>query len=140
MDTTTIIPTTTAPSEELVRFIAQAAVLAKVAKREAGEAFDRAQADALEAFAASGLVTVELPDGTLVTVVSPERLTVDVEALAESVPATVYAKVTKTSVDLAKFKAAVEAGLIPSDIADKVSTLAPSEPSLRITAKAKAPK
>lgn len=136
----TITTTTTAPSEELIRFMAQAAVLAKIAKREAGEAFDRTEAEAIEAMIASGILSVTLPDGTQVTVVTPERLSVDVEVLEQNLPMTVLAKVTKRSVDLTKYKAAVEAGLISPEIAAKAGTLSPADPSLRITAKAKAPK
>lgn len=132
--------TTTNQSLDLAKYAAQAAVLAKIAKKEADEAFKRAQEEAIAALTESGQDSVELPDGTVVTVVrSDGRLVVDVEALADEVSAKVLDKVTKRSVDLDAFKGAVECELIGKDIAEKVTSLSPVSDSLRITAKAKKP-
>jgi hypothetical protein len=133
--------TTSTQSLDLAKYAAQAAVLAKIAEKEAKEASKRAQEDAIAAMIASGTESIELADGTVVTVVhSDGRLVVDVEALAEVVPAKVLDNLTKRSIDLEAFKGAVESSYISKDIADKVSSLAPVADSLRITAKAKKPK
>lgn len=133
--------TNTTQSLDLAKYAAQAAVLAKIAEKEAKEANKRAQEDAIAAMIASGVESIELADGTVVTVVhSDGRLVVDVEALAENVPAKVLDNLTKRSIDLEAFKGAVESSYISKDIADKVSSLAPVADSLRITAKAKKPK
>lgn len=133
--------TNTNQSIDLAKYTAQAAVLAKIAEKEAKEASKRAQQDAIDALVASGLDSVELADGTVVTIVRSEgRLVVDVEALAEIVPAKVLDNLTKRSIDLEAFKGAMESAYISKDIADQVTTLAPVADSLRITAKAKKPK
>ena len=124
----------------LAAYAAQAAVLAKIAKKEADEAFKRAQEEAIAALDASGHDSVELADGTVVTIVRSEgRLVVDVEALADEVSAKVLDNVTKRSIDLDAFKGAVEYGTIGKEVADKVTSLSPVSDSLRITAKAKKP-
>ena len=133
--------TNTTQSIDLAKYTAQAAVLAKIAEKEAKEASKRAQEDAIEALVASGIDSVELADGTVVTIVRSEgRLVVDVEALAETVPAKILDDVTKRSIDLDAFKGAVASNHISQEVADKVTTLAPVANSLRITAKAKKPK
>ncbi len=132
--------TTSTQSLDLAKYAAQAAVLAKIAKKEADEAFKRAQEEAINALAESGQDSVELPDGTVVTIVrSDGRLVVNVEALADEVSAKVLDNVTKRSVDLDAFKGAVECGTISKEVADKVTSLSPVADSLRITAKAKKP-
>ena len=132
--------TTTTQSLDLAKYTAQAAVLAKIAEKEAKEASKRAQEDAIEALVASGVDSVELADGTVVTIVRSEgRLVVDIEALAEIVPAKVLDNLTKRSIDLDAFKGAMESSYISKDIADKVTTLAPVSDSLRITAPKKKP-
>lgn len=132
--------TNTNQTIDLAKYAAQAAVLAKIAKKEADEAFKRAQEEAIAALTASGQDSVELPDGTVVTVVRSEgRLVVDVEALADEVSAKVLDAVTKRSVDLDAFKGAVECGTIGKEVADKVTSLSPVADSLRVTAKAKKP-
>lgn len=131
--------TTTAPA--LTKFIAQAAVLAKVAKKAADAAWKQAEADAIAAMDADGIVTVELPDETLVTVVRAERISVDVEALAAVLPAAVLDKVTKVErvIDKDALAEAVKQGLVaPADVqaATKVGEAAPT---LRITPRVKKP-
>ena len=131
--------TTTAPA--LTKFIAQAAVLAKVAKKAADAAWKQAEADAIAAMDADGIVTVELPDETLVTVVRAERIAVDVEALAAVLPAAVLDKVTKVErvIDKDALAEAVKQGLVaPADVqaATKVGEAAPT---LRITPRVKKP-
>lgn len=130
--------TTTAP---LTAYLAQAAVLAKVAKKEADAAFKRAEAAALEAMIADGTTTVELPDETLVTVVRAERVSVDVEALAAVLPAAVLERVTTTVrvVDKDALADAVKQGLVaPADV-DAATTVAEVAPTLRVTARPKKP-
>jgi hypothetical protein len=127
-------------AEDLAKYAAQAVVLARIAEKEAKEAAKRAQEDAIEAFKAAGLSTVTLADDTLVTLVEPEgRLSVDSEALAELVPAKVLDNLTKRSVDLEAFKGAVESGYVSAEVAEKVSTLVPVSPSIKVTAKPKKP-
>jgi hypothetical protein len=139
--TMTTANTTQTQALDLAKYAAQAAVLAKIAEKEAKEANKRAQEDAINAMIASGLDSVELADGTTVTIVhSDGRLVVDVEALAEIVPAKVLDNVTKRSVDLEAFKGAVASNQISKDDADKVTSLSPVADSLRITAKSKKPK
>lgn len=127
-------------SLDLAKYAAQAAVLAKIAKKEADEAFKRAQEEAIEALTESGQDSVELPDGTVVTVVrSDGRLVVDVEALADEVSAKVLDNVTKRSVDLEAFKGAVSCGTISKEVSDKVTSLSPVADSLKVTSKTKKP-
>lgn len=68
---------------------------------------------------------VELDDGSeLSATVARGRTTttVDADLLKESVSPTVWKRVVKESVDLAKFRDAVACGDIPADVAESVTT------------------
>jgi len=125
-------------TQTLIQFVAQAAVLAKDAKKAATEAFTRAEADAIDTMVANDTLTIMLPNDTRVTVegLNEVRRSIDVEALEALVPATVLRKVTKVAIDLSAFDAAVEAGLIDAETVAAVTGQKPVKPSLRITAKA----
>lgn len=131
--------TTTAPA--LTKFLAQAAVLAKVAKKAADAAWKSAEADAIAAMDADGVVTIELPDETLVTVVRSERVAVDVEALAAVLPAAVLDKVTTTVrvIDKEALAEAVKQGLVAPSAVDAATKVGEAAPTLRITARVKKP-
>ena len=126
-------------TQSLIQFVAQAAVLAKEAKKAATEAFARAEGDAIDTMVANDTLTVMLPDDTRVTVegLNEVRRSIDVEALEALIPATVLRKVTKVAIDLTAFDAAVKAGLIDAATVEAVTGEKPVKPSLRITAKAK---
>ena len=130
--------TTTAP---LTAYLAQAAVLAKVAKKEADAAFKRAEAAALEAMIADGTTTVELPDETLVTVVRAERVSVDVEALAAVLPAAVLEKITTVVrvIDKEALAEAIKTGLVAPSAVEAATSTSEAAPALRITARVKKP-
>ena len=114
----------TTTTATLTTYLAQAAVLAKVAKKAAADAYGRAEADAIAAMTVDGITTIELPDDTLVTVVRAERVSVDVEALAATLPAAVLDNLT-TTVRVADVDAATKIG--------------EAAPTLRITARPKKP-
>lgn len=135
---TTHTPTTTLT---LTTYLAQAAVLAKVAKKAAGDAYAEAEADAIAAMTADGVTTVELPDDTLVTVVRPERMSVDVDALAEVLPAAVLDKVTTTVrvIDPEALAAAVKVGTVAPSVVEAATKRSDAKPTLRITARPKNP-
>lgn len=116
-------------------------MLAKVAKKAADAAWKQAEADAIAAMDADGIVTVELPDETLVTVVRAERIAVDVEALAAVLPAAVLDKVTKVErvIDKDALAEAVKQGLVaPADV-EAATKVGEAAPTLRITARVKKP-
>lgn len=130
---------TETPTHDLLTLLAVSAVKAKDAKKFAEEAYKVAEADMVEAMLAAGETSLMLADDTRVTVegLTEVRRTIDITALMDLVPASVFAKVIKESIDLAKFDAAVTAGFIAAEVADKVTETKPVKPSLRITAKAK---
>lgn len=133
--------TTTTPNPTITVYLAQAAVLAKVAKKAAADAYGRAEADAISAMTADGVTTVELPDDTLVTVVRPERVAVDVEALAEVLPAAVLERVTTVVrvVDAEALAEAVKVGLVAPSAVEAATRRGEAKPTLRITARPKRP-
>ena len=92
------------------------AVLAKAAKKDADEVYKKAQADIIDGLLAAGVSTITTQDGTVVTlkggIDGEVRRTVNIDALAERVPAATLDRVTVRSVDLSAFDAAVEVGLI----------------------------
>ena len=131
----------TTTTATLTTYLAQAAVLAKVAKKAAADAYGRAEADAIAAMTVDGITTIELPDDTLVTVVRAERVSVDVEALAATLPAAVLDKITTTVrvVDKDALAEAVKQGLVsPADV-DAATKIGEAAPTLRITARPKKP-
>jgi hypothetical protein len=132
--------TTTTPVT-LTTYLAQAAVLAKVAKKAAADAYGRAEADAIAAMTVDGITSVELPDDTLVTVVRPERVAVDVEALAAVLPASVLERVTTVVrvVDAEALAEAVKVGLVAPSAVEAATTRGEAKPTLRITARPKRP-
>lgn len=133
---------TTAPAPTAITtFVAQAAVLAKIAKKAADAAYKQAEADAIAALTAEGVVTVELPDETLVTVVRSERVTVDVEALAAVLPAAVLERITTTVrvIDKDALAEAVKQGLVAPAAVDAATKIGEAAPTLRITARPKKP-
>ena len=138
MDTATFTPETTdIVTQVLLTTAAEAAVLAKSAKKNAADLFTKAQADAIAVLVNSGVEAVTLADGTKVTLkgglAGETRRKVSAEALADRIPATVLDKVTKRTVDLAAFDAAVTSGLISAEVVSEVVTDEPVAPSLTIT-------
>lgn len=130
--------TDTVVGDILLAVAAQAAVLAKQAKAAATDLYSNAEADAIKALTAAGVATIQLVDGTKVTIKGgldgEYQRNIDVDALADTIPATVLDKVTKRTVDLAAFDAAVTTGLITDEVATKVTTTTRKKASLRITA------
>lgn len=130
--------TDTIVGDILLTVAAQAAVLAKQAKKAAGDLYTKAEADAIATLTAAGITSIQLADGTKVTIKGgldgEYQRNIDVDALADTIPATVLDKVTKRTVDLASFDAAVTTGLISTDVAAKVTTTARKKASLVITA------
>lgn len=133
--------TTTTDTTALVTYLAQAAVLAKVTLKGATGAWKAAEADAIAAMESAGIVTVELPDETLVTVVRAERTSVDVEALAAVLPASVLDKVTTTVrvIDKEALAEAVKQGLVAPSAVEAATTVGEAAPALRVTARPKKP-
>jgi hypothetical protein len=121
----------------LLAVAAQAAVLAKQAKKSATDLYANAEADAIKALTAAGVATIQLADGTKVTLKGgldgEYQRNIDVDALADTIPATVLDKVTKRTVDLAAFDAAVTTGLITDEVATKVTTTTRKKTALVIT-------
>lgn len=126
-------------TQSLIQHVAQAAVHAKDAKKAATEAFARVEADTINTMVGHDVLTIILPDSTRVTVegLNETRRSIDIEALAEKVPAAVLFSVLKDAIDLAKFDAAVLTGAIPAEVAEAVTERKAVKPSLRITANAK---
>lgn len=124
-------------TEVLVATVATAAVLAKVAKKTASDAFTRAEADAIATLIGAGIDTVTLVDGTKVTLkggtTGETSRSIDAEVLADRLTASVLDKVTKRVVDLPAFDAAVKSGLIDSKVVSAVTVNAPRKASLVIT-------
>ena len=131
IDTTTGIPVS-----HLLDVATHAAVLAKVAKTEASNAYSRAEEDAIEALLAFGIASVTLEDGTKVTLKGglegEVTRKVDAEVLRERLAGSVYDAVTTRSVDLKAFDAAVTSGLIPAHVAEEATAYAPKKPTLAI--------
>jgi hypothetical protein len=129
--------TDTIVGDILLAVAAQAAVLAKQAKKSATDLYANAEADAIKALTAAGVATIQLADGTKVTIKGgldgEYTRKVDVDALADIIPATVLDKVTKRVIDLTALDAAVTAGLISNDTVIKVTEYARNKASLRIT-------
>lgn len=125
----------------ITTYLAQAAVLAKVAKRDADAAYKRAEADCISAMDADGIVTVELPDETLVTVIRSERTSVDVEALAAVLPAAVLEKITTVVrvIDKEALAEAIKTGLVAPSAVEAATSTSEAAPALRITARVKKP-
>ena len=123
---------------EILLESAKAAIQAKDAKKYAEEAYKNIESDTIATFVALGQTTLMVED-TKVTVegLDEVRRTIDINALADMIPATVLAKVTKQAIDLTKFDEAVSLGLIPAEVVAAVVTEKGVKPSLRITAKAK---
>ena len=129
--------TDTIVGDILLAVAAQAAVLAKQAKKSATDLYANAEADAIKALTAAGIATIQLADGTKVTLKGgldgEYQRNIDVDALADTIPATVLDKVTKRTVDLAAFDAAVTTGLITDEVATKVTTTTRKKTALVIT-------
>jgi hypothetical protein len=129
--------TDTIVGDILLAVAAQAAVLAKQAKKSATDLYANAEADAIKALTAAGVATIQLADGTKVTLKGgldgEYQRNIDVDALADTIPATVLDKVTKRTVDLAAFDAAVTTGLITDEVATKVTTTTRKKTALVIT-------
>lgn len=138
MDIATTTPQTTdIVAQALVTTVAEAAVYAKAAKKNAADLFTKAETDAIAVLLNAGIESVTLADGTKVTLkgglAGEETRTVSATDLADLVPATVLDKVTKRTVDLTAFDAAVTAGLIAPEVVAKVTTTADKKRSLVIT-------
>jgi hypothetical protein len=130
-------PTVPWSATDLVVLAAQYAVLAKRAKQDATDTYKNAESEAVGRFIDAALTTVTLPDGTKVTLKGglegESTRSIDAEALAALIPATVLDKVTKRSIDLAAFDAAVTCGLIDPAVVEQVTTTSDRKRSLVIT-------
>lgn len=128
---------TQAPTTTKAVIAAGFAVQAKIAKVDAGKVYTQAEVDAIVAMTEARMETVTLPDGTKVTIKGgfegEVTRAIDVDALAEKVPAATLAKVTRQVIDLSKFDAAVEIGLIDPATAAAVTTETERKPALVIT-------
>jgi hypothetical protein len=95
---------------------------AKQALENAEKAKAQAEADLKLAYAEKGL-NFNVVDGQKVLIVNGERPKYNLKALTELVSPIVLKQVTKLEVDGKKFKSAVELGVIPSDIAEAITTV-----------------
>lgn len=129
----------TATIDPMTAYTVQAAVLAKIAAKEADEAWRRLEADAIEALSAVEGESIMLPDGTTVTVKRDTTLVVDLDAAHALLPGGIVDGFTKETVDVPKFRGALAAGLIPEAVAAEITTEKDRKPSLRITAAITAP-
>ena len=125
-------------SQEQLAFVnATAAVLAKLAKTEAAKSFTSAEGDAIDSLIAVGIDSLVLADGTKVTLKGgldgETSRTIDLALLAENVSAAVLKQVTKRSIDLVCFDAAVALGKISAHVASEVTSESPKKRSLVIT-------
>jgi hypothetical protein len=113
------------------------AVLAKAAKEDATKACDAATLDVINGLLDAGIESITTQDGTVVTLKGgldgEVRRTVNVDSLAERVPAATLDRVTKRSVDLSAFDAAVEVGLIDAATVAAVTSETPVKRSIKIT-------
>lgn len=126
-------------SNAMTVYTVQAAVLAKIAAKEADEAWRRLEADAIEALSSVEGESIVLPDGTIVTVKRDTTLSVDIEAARALLPGAIVDGFTKEVLDTPAYRGALDAGLIPEAVASEISTEKPRKPSLRITAAITAP-
>lgn len=121
---------------------AEAAANAKAALNAAKAAYEQAENLAIDALLTAGLPSVELNDGTKVTLKGglegETTRTVDVTILHDALSGAVFAQVTKETVDLKAFDAAVTAGLVPAQVAADATTVKPKKATLLITAAVKA--
>ena len=136
MNPMTPTPTATATAVE-VNVAAAVAVQAKIAKADATKVYGEAEAQAIAAMLTAEMETVTLPDGTKVTLKGglegEEARAIDFDALAERVPAATLDRVTRAVIDLAKFDAAVEIGLIDAATVAAVTTTTDKKRALVIT-------
>lgn len=95
---------------------------ARQALDTAEKAKAKAEAELKLAYAQKGL-DFNVVDGQKVTLVNGERPKYNLKALTELVSPVVLNQVTKIEVDGKKFKSAVELGVIPTDIAEAVTTV-----------------
>ena len=134
---TTVSASATLTGEQVAFVNATAAVLAKLAKTEAAKSFTNAEADAIDSLLAVGIESLVLADGTKVTLkgglAGDSGRTIDLEVLGERVSAAVLKRVTKRSIDLVAFDAAVTLGRISAEVAEEVTSESPKKRSLVIT-------
>lgn len=80
-------------------------------------------------------VSVVLTNGDAVkgTLVEPQTVTIDEDALKKRLGATLWKKVTKTVLDKAKLEAAVSIGEIKQTTVAEVSTIKDIKPSVRVS-------
>jgi hypothetical protein len=95
----------------------RAAVAADKARKAAEKAFT-------EAMEATGEAVVDLPEGIRVAVEVRPRRTLDADTVREYVGMNVVREVLREVVDTKAFDAAVEAGLISGEVAEKATTTA----------------
>lgn len=104
---------------------AAAYIAAKQALEAAEEAKAQAEAILKQAYAKAG-VEFEIVDGVKVAVVTTNRPSYDAEALRDLVSAPTFRSVAKTTIDSAKFKAAVEIGKIKPEVAEAITSITTS--------------
>jgi hypothetical protein len=97
-------------------------LVAREAAKQADEAKKAAEALFLTVAEAMGQDEVETPEGIRVRVENRPTRTFDVSVLAELLPVDTVAQVLKEAIDPALFDAAVLAGLISEQVADKAIT------------------
>lgn len=125
--------------QALVIVLADAAFRAKVVKEEAGDAYGQAEANAIDAMLDTEITSITLTDGTKVTLrgglEGESTRSVDYEALAAVIDADTLERVLATpKVDLKRFDAAVEVGLISPEVVAEVVTVIPRKGTLTFTA------
>jgi len=104
--------------------LALAVLQAKEMAERAAEIYTAAKERFITGAATTGQRSVEV-DGHKVTATPKERRSFDVDTLANLVPHSVFAKVTKPVIDLRKFDAAVEIGTIDGTVAGAVTEVTP---------------
>lgn len=137
----TTTPTyTTAP---LIEAVAKAAAQAKLAKDATARAWDEAEQDCIMTFIDNDMTSITLveDDGTFTRVtvkgMDETRQSVDVDKAAALLTPEQFAMITKSAIDTAALKAAIECGAIPQALAAQFIDHKQVKPSVRVTYNAK---
>lgn len=98
--------------------LADAILRAKEAAEQAQEALDSLKATFIDHAEMLGLEELVAHDGTRVVLERRDRTSYDYDYVAERTAPAVMAVVTATRIDAKRIRAAVELGLIPSEVMD----------------------
>jgi hypothetical protein len=98
--------------------LADAILRAKEAAEQAQEALDNLKAEFIDACETMGLEELVARDGTRVVLERRDRTSYDYDYVAERTAPAVMAVVTTTRIDAKRIRAAVDLGLVPSEVMD----------------------